>query len=251
MNNVPGMTFGFDGPSVTGWWVNPKTGDKFKAIDTFFEDNRLLIKTADGRLLDYNRIQDYVQTDKPDSIQVNKQQNKPKPKQESIPIEVLNEIEKPEDMQNEAIDLLIPEDNIYSRPQEPARLGNMYNQPAVQEPVGDAAIVNRALQSKTTPNITGNVTWTDFPQREIEMLVDVMSVPKEAIIDYYTSQISLETIRDMVKVIISEFIEKKLSYASVPTTIDDVVKEQPKLADENPKTTKKPTVAKKTTTKKK
>ena len=46
MNNVPGMTFGFDGPSVTGWWVNPKTGDKFKAIDTFFEDNRLLIKTA-------------------------------------------------------------------------------------------------------------------------------------------------------------------------------------------------------------
>jgi hypothetical protein len=128
----------------------------------------------------------------------------------------------------------------------------MYNQPAVQEPVGDAAIVNRALQSKTTPNITGNVTWTDFPQREIEMLVDVMSVPKEAIIDYYTSQISLETIRDMVKVIISEFIEKKLGYASVLTTIDDTIKEQPKVVEEKPKTVvKKPTVAKKTTTKKK
>lgn len=249
MTGLPGMTFGFDGPSVTGWWVNPKTGDKFCAVDTFFEDNILLVKTSDGRLLNYNRMQDYVQTDKPEIVQVNKQ-NKPKPKQQSLPPEILNEIEKPGDMQNdnEPIDLLIPEDNIYSKPQEPARLGNMYNQPATQEPIGDAAIVDRALQSKTTPEIQGSVLWKDFPAREIDMLVDVMNVPKEAIISYYTSQISLNVIQDMVKGIIEEFIEKKLCSATVEPIKEEPVKEEPKPKEEP---VKKTTTKKSTTTKKK
>ena len=55
-----GINFGMDGPQVTGWWYNPATGDKFNAIDTYFEDNNLLIKTADGRLLNFNQIQNFV-----------------------------------------------------------------------------------------------------------------------------------------------------------------------------------------------
>ena len=63
-----GMNFGMEGPQVNGWWYNPKTGDRFNALDTYFEDNNLLIKTADGRLLNYNQIQNYVHVEDPKSI---------------------------------------------------------------------------------------------------------------------------------------------------------------------------------------
>ena len=211
------MNFGMDGPQVTGWWVNPKTGDKFNAVDTFFEDNNLLIKTSDGRLLNYNQIQNYIQTNDPNSF------SKPEPvtaKDEVIPAEVLSEIEDAENAASE--ELLIPDDNIYGRPtkQSPSvELGNLYHETEpVQPVVQDFAIIDRALASKSIPDPVANIYWENFPKREIEMLVDVMGISEESIIQYYISKVSVNVIKDMVATGIRDYIKDSLNKCNCGTT---------------------------------
>ena len=104
-----GMTFGMEGPQFTGWWVNPKTGDKFNAIDAFFEDNQLLIKAADGRLFTYNQIQNYVQTKDPSSITSEAANVGSKKGSAILPPEILNELEKTESDD----DIIVPDDDIF------------------------------------------------------------------------------------------------------------------------------------------
>ena len=69
-----GITFGSDGPMMDGTWYNPKTGDSFTVRNTFFEDNQFIIQTTDGRVLNYEQIQNYVKSDKPMDVE-KKQQN--------------------------------------------------------------------------------------------------------------------------------------------------------------------------------
>jgi len=204
---MQGMNFGMDGPSITGWWVNPQTGDKFKAIDTYFEDNNLLIKTADGRLLNYNQIQNYVQTDKPESFKgPDKQAAK---QEEEIPAEVLNEIDNGEGPDG---GLLIPDDNIYGdrspRQAPSAELGNIYRkeEPQLQPAVQDFAIIDRALAGKDIPSLIANVEWNGCPKREIEMLVDVMNISEDEIVRYYFNRISKSMIQSMIEEGIRSYI---------------------------------------------
>ena len=73
MNN--GIMFGTQGPLMSGYWVDPRTGDSFTVKDSFFEDGQYIITTMDGRKLSYDIIQNYVQSDKP--IDIPKSQQKP------------------------------------------------------------------------------------------------------------------------------------------------------------------------------
>ena len=56
INNI---SFNGEGPVMSGTWYNPKTGDSFTVEDSYFQDNQYLVKTTDGRMLDYNFIQNY------------------------------------------------------------------------------------------------------------------------------------------------------------------------------------------------
>ena len=202
-----GMTFGMDGPMVTGWWVNPKTGDKFNAIDTFFEDNHLLIKTADGRILNYNQIQNYIQTDKPDDIvkQAKSSQTKTVVREE-IPANILSELEQPGEEGEES--LLIPDDDIYGVRNQVPKPTPGKRSPAVLK---DYDIIHRALEDKAQPSIQGIVSWKGYPESEIKMLCELMRVSPESIVDYYIDQISIDDIATTIKESLREFIMGKLN----------------------------------------
>lgn len=205
-----GINFGMEGPQVDGWWYNPKTGDRFNALDTYFEDNNLLIKTADGRLLNYNQIQNYVHVEDPKSIP--DKSSAASPSNDDVPPEVLAEIEGDKDPDG---GLLIPDDDIYGQPikQQPGELGNIYKGPEPQSPlpeVQDFAIIDRALSGKDTPIVTGSIEWKGFPKREIEMLVEVMQIPEQEIIQYYINNISLNSLRHMVSQSIERYIKDML-----------------------------------------
>lgn len=199
-----GMNFGMDGPQVTGWWYNPKTGDKFNALDTYFEDNNLLIKTADGRMLNYNQIQNYVRVDNPNLIPDKSTFNTPQ-KAEEIPANILAEIDD-----NSSDDLLIPDDDIYGGAANKPTTKGLSNPYEAQEKtpsnIQDITIIDRALGGKNTPSITGDIEWKEFPKREIEMLVDVMKIPEQEIVQYYINSISLDDLRDMVAKSIERYI---------------------------------------------
>ena len=218
------MNFGMDGPVVTGWWVNPRTGDKFNAVDSFFEDNNLIIKTSDGRLLNYNQIQNYIQTKDPSSVPVERRENKRTNKQadETIPKAVLDELED----ENSPESLLIPDDNIYGdrgpRQAPSAELGNIYRgQEQAQPAIQDLAIVDRALVGKELPSVDAHITWGNFPKREIEMLVDVMNISEDDIIRYYINNISMSTVKDMVATGIKDFIYSSLHNKTHITTAEE------------------------------
>lgn len=235
-----GINFGMEGPQVNGWWYNPQTGDRFNALDTYFEDNNLLIKTADNRLLNYNQIQNYVHVEDPKSIP-----DKPSatpvasPSNDDVPPEVLAEIEGDKDSNG---GLLIPDDDIYGRPtkQQPGELGNIYKGPEPQSPspaVQDFAIIDRALSGKDTPIVTGSIEWNGFPKREIEMLVEVMQIPEQEIIQYYINSISLDSLRYMVSQSIECYIKDKLGLyvdTQEQNEINEKTRVEPTTKDETP-----------------
>ena len=59
------LIFNGEGPVMDGTWYNPANGDSFTVMDSYFQDNQYIVKTTDGRMLDYNFIQNYVKSDKP------------------------------------------------------------------------------------------------------------------------------------------------------------------------------------------
>lgn len=204
------MIFG-EGPILIGNWYNPKTGDAFTVRDTYFEDNNFYVITTDGRRMDYNLMSQYVQSDKPIP-----KMEEPKPQQPQIPQEVLSQMANTgsDDFMTEEDRALImgvtgelkgSQVNI----QQPA---NIQPKPVVTHGQGeseDDMLVRRILKRSTTPDVDCNVSWRNFPTKQMEML-DMMAVDVDAIVDYYIKDIDLEQIREIVKESIRKHIEKSL-----------------------------------------
>lgn len=212
MNN--GMTFGMEGPVVTGWWTNPKTGDSFKVVDTFFEDNKLLVKTEDGRLLNYNQIQNYIQTDDQKTRESMIKRAKNQSSTQEIPKYITDELEGVTKTTPDN-DLIIPDDDIYGGKPTLTVNADFVKSDTLQ--ISDYSIIDRALNRKTFPNVKGNIEWDDFPMKEIEMLVDVMGVSIDDVIQYYISHLDINDIKKSIEDVIKEHINSKFSGES-PTT---------------------------------
>jgi hypothetical protein len=143
MNN--GIMFGTQGPLMSGYWVDPRTGDSFTVKDSFFEDGQYIITTMDGRKLSYDIIQNYVQSDKP--IDIPNPQQKP---QQNLPAEVLSELA------DDSAEMLPDEMSMIKG----SNLGNLYSQPVQiqDEPMsGNTLIINKALAKYPQPTILTNV----------------------------------------------------------------------------------------------
>lgn len=159
------MIFGMDGLDMTGNWYNPKTGDSFTVMDFFFEDNNPLIKTTDGRIIRYEKMVDYVKSDKP--------------------------IEMPKPIENKPIEMPKQIESIKEEPKP--TLGNLHK----ANTLDDYFIINKALSKYPTPKITVNVDWgKDFPKSQIESLMEMMDVKMEDIIAWYINNVTSEQIAE-------------------------------------------------------
>lgn len=253
-----------DGPILNGHWYNPKTGDSFTVRDTFFEDNNLICMTTDGRRLDYNMIQNYIQSDKPFP-----KQNQPvKP---NIPDSILSEVipvspaERP--LNNNAGPLtevdtsLMTEDDIaLITGQAPKAQANFVAPAKAVAPVPkdeDVLLIERLLKRASKPSVACYVKWANFPEKQFEML-DMMAVDPEKIIEYFLQSIDLQALREEVKYDIEKYIydyfgnEKEIAEFNEPFEPVTVVEHVEKTVErpvEKPKATKK-TTTKKTTKKK-
>lgn len=258
---MQGINFGGDGPVMQGTWYNPYTGDAFTVRDAFFEDNQYIVMTTDGRKMDYNRLQNYIQSDM--KLEDLKKMKVEKKEKEEIPDEIKNILATNDDLDNE---YLIPEDNIFtSKP-----LGNI-NEPRPVTPVRpqeahgsvnmNTAIIEKALKNTPKPVFNVGVFWMDYPERQIEMLKDVMDIPEDEILDWYLDNIEMLEIVEAVK----EGIRKRIRFdvlegAIVEPTSTDTTAEIPTVVEEKPIVTvektpvvkkpaaKKPTAKKVTTT---
>lgn len=207
-----GINFSIDGPMMTGTWYNPNTKDSFTVRDTFFENNQLLVSTTDGRMLDYNMVQNYVQCDAKDIPALKQQQ--PLNRSEDIPAEVMSILESPTPQDPNMLeeDMVLISGHTTAHPTR--SLGSL-NNPVLKSGIGqseDQRLVERVLSRQQLPSINCNIKWSKFPQKQMDVLMDMMGVDLEDVCDFYISKINLDDIRESIKTDIKQYIEDAMGY---------------------------------------
>lgn len=213
-----GINFPMDGPCMSGTWYNPHTKDSFTVRDTFFENNQLMVQTTDGRMMDYNMIQNYIQCN-PKDIPV----NETKQTYNELPAEVaeLLETPTPQDPNMLEEDMLL----ISGQSRQPiVSLGNLNAPSSIavnkleQQGIGqseDQRLIQRVLSRQQQPSISCNINWTKFPQKQMDVLMDMMGVDLDDVCDFYISKIDLNDIRESIKRDIKTYIESAMGYNGI------------------------------------
>lgn len=205
-----GLTFGSEGPMMEGTWYNTRTGDSFTVRDSFFEDNQFVITTTDGRYLKYEQIQDYIKSDKP--IQMDKPTTTPK--QDVLPAEVAGLLE---DVNYD--DMIMADDLAMIQGQAPVSLGNLRdsNINSTQVVQGEPQpsntnydIISKALSKRILPDFQVGIEWLACPVKEMNMLIELMDVQEQEIVDWYLSQVDVQTTTLMIKEVIKDYIYRQL-----------------------------------------
>lgn len=204
-----------DMPMLSGTWYNPKTGDNFTVRDCYLEDNGIKVLTTDGRMLDYNIIQNYVQSDKPISKQPKvdapkKSTNNSAPKtnitagleKSSIP-ESINDILTPEDQ----VLLGYTSPDLIDAPHAPAAKTTA-SVPKPKAELKNADIIAKGFKKAETPLIDVKLYWAAFPEKELNALTEIMEIPVEDIIDWMTEEyFKFEDLKESIAKYIKHVIE--------------------------------------------
>lgn len=159
-----------NGPVMEGTWWNPKTGHKFTVRDSFFQDGIFTVMTTDGRMLDYNMIQDYVQYVGKDQDEVYSKPN----------LGTINNLPP------EVADLIEP---------TPMVTQMTYEVPvAPKTNIVDYDIIDRVLKDHPVPACDVRLKW-NAPNEQLKTLVDILNVDASSIVEYYISKIDLEGLK--------------------------------------------------------
>ena len=205
------LTFNIEGPMMQGTWVNPTTGDTFTVKDSFFQDNQYVVQTTDGRMIGYDRLQNYVQSDSSKEMESIKRQAQSESKNilDDVPDNILAMVDGTG--KDDTVSLT-PDGDLGMLPEDAALLKGMplEGTGTIPIPVGNSrldthrytqqspnyTIIEKALKKTQMFDIDHIVSWSNFPTREIEMLVDVMDIDINEIVDYYVNSLDINAIRD-------------------------------------------------------
>ena len=197
-----GVIFNNDTPLMEGNWYNPKTGDKFTVKNTFFEDNQLVVQTTDGRMLEYNQLQYYIQGDDKSFT------NNPPKQDPQLPSEVASLIEDNDydDMLNDDMRLIMSNSNSQD---SQFTTDNIYKVKTVEDT--NTVIINKALAKHELPRLNVSIDNSTFPEYNIKMLYDIMDIPVEDITNWYINSIDINEIKKQISKQIQAHISEMCS----------------------------------------
>ena len=193
-----GVTFNAEGPMMSGTWYNPSTGDSFTVMDNFFEDNQFMVATTDGRMLNYDQLQYYVQSDKPIT---------PKPSLADVPASITSILED-----NSETGVLQDEQSLINT--NLGETGTLFIDQTWANPTwanpsvtltNNHPIIEKALSKTILPTINIQLDWEKYPEREIEMLQDIMEIPLEEIVDWYINKFGITEIKKLMETSIKSY----------------------------------------------
>lgn len=188
-----GITFDTaSGIDLTGWWCNPRTGESYRVVDQFFQDNVLYVKTDKGQMLNYNVIQNLVKSDGPLGGPV--EPPKPSPVQQNTDL---------------LLDGLVEEDiDILTRPINGTTSDNMVGKNNQEKSVNRLIIEKAFSKSDTEPKILLGMDW-DWPclQQTLVMLKETMDVPTSEIVDYLYDKYSDKMVGN-IKTLLAEYVDR-------------------------------------------
>lgn len=184
------MQYEMQGPTITGSWYNPKTGDSFTVRDAMFEDNNMLIMTTDGRQIGLNQIEGYIQGKLPSGTNM-----------------AINEIKE---ISKTPIIAELDTSPITTQITQPASLGNI-NGPRIDAVGINDTIIQRALRQATKPEISVKINWVDWPADKINMLISDMDIDLDDIIEWASKDVNVKELSVVVKSQINKFIKSNIS----------------------------------------
>lgn len=195
-----GIMFNGETPMMSGTWYNPSTGDSFIVRNTFFEDNQLIVQTMDGRMLNYNQLQHYVQSD--GSLPQQKVEKPQFTQGVALPPEVSSLIEE---------DGILADDLMMISGVENKSLGNLYvshDGPTISDRDVNDIIISKALDKYGELKVDLSLDKNSFPKETIKMLVDVMGIDPSNIATWYIAHTELSTLHDKLRSHITEYINE-------------------------------------------
>lgn len=90
-------------------------------------------------------------------------------------------------------------------------------------------IIHRALKKCSVPRVDNKYVWEDFPQKEIDMLRDIMDISEDDIISYLTSELFIKQcigdihndLRDFIRCKVKRCEEAQNILPETPTEVED------------------------------
>ena len=211
MNSI---TFDMDNLTISGAWVNPKTGHRFEVRDCYWEDGIYKVQTKAGQVLDFAALENYVQEnlqpgEKPMDISSNNSNNSNRI-DGNLPSEVLSEL-LPESSGDSIGNGLMSSDEtslIYGNSQPTGLLGNNNT---IKHTSTNYDIIDKALSKhltslkfelliKDTKKINSK-KGAKFEDAISMLLHHFDDIKKDEIIDYIVDN-SLDKIKQSLKKII-------------------------------------------------
>ena len=235
---------GDGGPMMQGTWINPKTGNKFTVKDSFIEDGQFIVITTDGRRMDYNTIQNYVQagpnvdTD-PGSNQAQVKTDVKESKSDNdTPQAILDELKPGSPGLGNLYQAPPGHIDIKANPDNPidfdqvVRASIVPNKEEMRRQDPDFVIIERILGRQDAPKPVIALQWNNKPIRQLDVLVNILGVPVDKIADYYLDKIDDDTIRKSVATSLAEFLNNELVHLYPPKPqMPDLSKPHPKAVE--------------------
>lgn len=204
------------GVMMEGTWFNRITGDSFTVRDSYFEDNNFRVKTTDGRVMDYNTFQNYVQVNPKDLPALKKEYQQSKnakaaTAQPKISVGNLDVDITPVAATDSYEDLMV-EDPLFAKMSAPASSGAVTKRATeAQAPKdNDRALIEKALKHQSIPSFKMQFTWDNFPQKQIDALTEVIDIPVDKVIDYIYEE-TMESMEDEIRQQLKEYINSKIN----------------------------------------
>jgi hypothetical protein len=223
MNTGSGIAFNADGPMMTGTWFNPSTGHKFTVRDSFFQDGQFMVTTTDGQTLDYNTIQNYIQTTNEQGVpkEPDKSLLKPnvQPTNEMLPPEVASILDNNDAAIGPNIDYPA---NIFDNVDVENFTIKANPTPPAVEVNEDMAMTTRVLRRHPAPLFNVKIDW-NCPTKQLETLVDILGIDPETISLYYTSLLDRDYLFEQAKQSLIDYINNLLAPSVPLETLSEAV----------------------------
>ena len=185
-----------DGPNLTGTWYNVNTGDHFTVRDTYFEDNKIKVQTTDGRIIGYEQLQNYVQSEVPIT-------------KNNIPVPIGDGTMSNKNAQTSSPESSILTDNNLLVGLEKAS-GIAQNAPQTSKSE-NFQIIDKAMSKVTSePDFKIEIEWPNFPKKELSLLLDVMDIPTDEVIRYCYDKFITDKISEKISESFENCIKSKL-----------------------------------------
>lgn len=213
--NTPGITFDGTAPMMEGTWFNPKTGDVIKIRDTFFENNNYIARTTDGRMLNYNQLQNYIRDDSKSVSQNSKPVAKQTPM--GVPstpkvnpdamlsaddLAMLDGLEKPE--QQAEIEATHGLQN--GMAERMNGISDYLDQRGQELTISDQ-IINRAMEDEDEPRLMVKVSWY-APVEKLRFLKENMGITDSDIVRWITRTLDSRDLSSDVRDSVAEWVDK-------------------------------------------